>query len=57
MADDLQFVEQLAERDVFVLPGAAVELPGYFRLSLPATDKMIDLALPVFASPIQAAAL
>jgi aspartate aminotransferase len=47
--DDLAFTERLAARDVFVLPGAAVELPGYFRLSLTATEDMIDQALPVFA--------
>jgi aspartate aminotransferase len=50
IADDLAFVEELAERDVFVLPGAAVELPGYFRISLTATDAMIEQALPVFAA-------
>jgi len=50
VADDLAFVEELAARDVFVLPGAAVELPGYFRVSLTATDEMIEQALPVFAA-------
>ena len=48
--DDLAFVDRLAEHDVFVLPGAAVELPGYFRISLTATDAMVEQALPVFAS-------
>lgn len=52
LPDDLRFVEQLAARDVFVLPGAAVELPGYFRISLTATDDMIDRALPVFAAAL-----
>jgi aspartate aminotransferase len=32
-----------------VLPGVAVDMPGYFRISLTATDAMIDRALPVFA--------
>jgi aspartate aminotransferase len=50
VADDLVFVEELAARDVFVLPGAAVELPGYFRVSLTATDEMIEQALPAFAA-------
>ena len=47
--DDLAFVERLAAHDVFVLPGSAVELPGYFRISLTATDEMVERALPVFA--------
>jgi aspartate aminotransferase len=49
IADDFAFFELLAQRDVFVLPGTAVELPGYFRISLTATEPMIDHALPVFA--------
>jgi aspartate aminotransferase len=49
MADDFAFVEQLAARDVFVLPGSAAELPGYFRISLTARDDMVDRALPIFA--------
>ena len=49
IADDLAFFELLARRDVFVLPGTAVELPGYFRISLTANDAMIEHALPVFA--------
>lgn len=48
IADDLLFTELLAVHDVFVLPGALVELPGYFRISLTANDEMIDLALPGF---------
>jgi aspartate aminotransferase len=47
--DDLAFVERLGSHDVFVLPGSAVELPGYFRISLTATDEMVDRALPIFA--------
>lgn len=50
LADDLAFVELLAERDIFVLPGTAVEMPGYFRISLTANDAMIDRALPGFAA-------
>lgn len=48
--DDLAFTELLAEQDVFVLPGSMVELPGYFRVSLTASDEMIERALPRFAS-------
>ena len=54
--DDVAFTEALARRDVFVLPGRAVEMPGYIRLSLTATDAMIDRALPVFAAAIADAA-
>ena len=46
--DDLAFAEKLAEGDVFVLPGAIFEMPGYFRISLTATMEMIERALPVF---------
>jgi len=35
---------------VFVLPGEVVDLPGYFRISITASDAMIDKALPVFAA-------
>jgi aspartate aminotransferase len=38
----------LADRDVFVLPGSMMNAPGYFRISLTATDEMVDRALPVF---------
>jgi aspartate aminotransferase len=52
VADDLGFVERLAQRKVFVLPGTVVELPGYFRISLTATDEMIERALPTFAAAL-----
>ncbi len=47
--DSRAFAARLAQRDVFVLPGTAVEMPAHFRISLTATDDMIDRALPVFA--------
>lgn len=50
LADDLAFVDLLAARDVFVLPGSLIELPGYFRLSLTANDAMIERSLPAFAA-------
>jgi aspartate aminotransferase len=40
---------KLADRDVFVLPGSAMNSPAYFRISLTASDRMVDAALPVFA--------
>jgi len=47
--DDWAFVDLLAQRDVFVLPGALVELPGYCRISLTGSDEMIDRAIPVLS--------
>jgi len=47
--DDMLFARALAAQKVLVLPGTAVDMPGYFRISLTATDVMIDRALPVFA--------
>jgi aspartate aminotransferase len=53
--DDLAFTEMLAARDVFVLPGTMVEMPGYFRVSLTANDAMIERALPGFAAALKQA--
>jgi aspartate aminotransferase len=55
LADDLAFVDLLNQRDIYVLPGSLVELPGYFRISLTASDDMIDRALAGFASAREAA--
>jgi aspartate aminotransferase len=44
--DDVAFSRRLAGRNVLVLPGTVCEAPGYFRISLTATDDMIDRALP-----------
>lgn len=55
LEDDLAFTELLATHDVFVLPGAVFELPGYFRISLTANDEMIDRSLGGFAAALQAA--
>jgi aspartate aminotransferase len=40
----------LADRDVFVMPGAIMNAPGYFRISLTASDAMVERALRVFAA-------
>lgn len=40
---------KLADHDVFVLPGSVMNTPGWFRISLTASDEMVDRALPVFA--------
>ena len=57
LADDLAFIELLAEQNIFCLPGTVVELPGYFRISLTANDAMIEQALPGFATALQKATL
>jgi aspartate aminotransferase len=38
----------LADRDVFVLPGSIMNSPSYFRISLTASDEMVERALPAF---------
>ena len=53
LADDRAFCAFLAEEGVAVLPGYVVELPGYFRISLTATDEMVEWSLPVFARAIE----
>jgi aspartate aminotransferase len=45
IADDQAFCERLAAHDVLCMPGRMFNLPGYFRLSLTASDAMIDRAL------------
>jgi aspartate aminotransferase len=50
--DDVAFARRLRRSSVLVLPGRTIDLPGYFRISLTATDDMIDRALPVFAAAI-----
>lgn len=51
--DDEAFCRLLASEDVFVLPGAVVEMPGYFRISITASDDMVERALPVFGRAIE----
>ncbi len=53
LADDWAFVEALAQDGVFVLPGSLVEMPGTFRVSLTASDAMVDRALPIFAAALR----
>ena len=53
--DDMAFGEVLAEHGVLVLPGTVVEAPGWFRISLTASDEMVDRGLAGFASARAAA--
>jgi len=54
--DDSAFTELLASHNVLCLPGAVVEAPGYFRISLTANDSMIERSLPGFAAALEQAA-
>lgn len=39
---------KLADHDVFVLPGSVMNVPDYFRISLTASNNMVERALPFF---------
>lgn len=49
---DGTFCDWLAEDGIIAMPGSFLEMPGYFRLSLTATDDMIERSLPGFARAI-----
>jgi aspartate aminotransferase len=40
----------LADRKVFVMPGSIMNSPAYLRISLTASDPMVERALPAFAA-------
>jgi aspartate aminotransferase len=48
--DDVAFTDLLAKHRVLVLPGTIVEVPGWFRISLTATDEMVEQGIPAFAA-------
>jgi aspartate aminotransferase len=48
IADDLAFMNRLADENVFVLPGRMFELAGWFRISLTANDDMVERSLVGF---------
>jgi aspartate aminotransferase len=50
IGDDWAYAERLARHKILVMPGEIVEMPGYFRLSLTANDRMIERALPGLAA-------
>jgi len=56
IADDVAFCDLLAKHRVLVLPGTVVEVPGWFRISLTATDEMVERGLPGFAAAYAEAA-
>ncbi len=55
ISDDIAFVDRLAEREIYCLPGSVMEMPGFFRISLTANDEMIERALPGFKSALEEA--
>jgi aspartate aminotransferase len=54
--DDMAFAEMLNRHRVLVLPGSIVELPGWLRVSLTASDEMVERGLPGFAAAYAEAA-
>lgn len=50
MADSVAFTERLVGEGIIVLPGDAVEMPDYFRISLTANDDMIERSIPAWAA-------
>jgi aspartate aminotransferase len=55
IADDEAFTEALSQEDVFVLPGVLFETPGFFRISLTASEEMVERSLPHFHAAIERA--
>jgi aspartate aminotransferase len=53
--DDMAFGDLLADHGVLVLPGSVVEAPGWFRISLTASDAMVERGLAGFAAARAAA--
>jgi aspartate aminotransferase len=53
--DDQAFTRLLMVYKILCLPGAAFEMPGYFRISLTANDEMIERSLSGFQAALQAA--
>ena len=53
--DDGAFSDLLARHRVLVLPGTVVEVPGWFRISLTASDEMVEAGIPRFAAAMQEA--
>jgi aspartate aminotransferase len=48
IADDEAFTKILASHKVLVLPGTVVEVPGWFRISLTASDEMVEKGIGRF---------
>jgi aspartate aminotransferase len=50
--DDLAFTSRLAQLGALVLPGTIVESPGWFRISLTASDEMVERGLKAFEAAL-----
>ena len=50
LPDDEAFCNMLIDQDIFCLPGSVFEMSGYFRLSVTASDEMIERAIPRLAA-------
>jgi aspartate aminotransferase len=46
--DPVEHWDRLADHDVFVLPGSVMAAPDWFRISLTASDAMVEKAVPAF---------
>ena len=52
IADDMAFTDRLAELGALALPGTIVECPCWFRISLTASDAMVERSLPAFRTAL-----
>jgi aspartate aminotransferase len=50
--DDMAFTDRLAELGALVLPGTVCECPGWFRISLTASDEMVERGLEAFRATV-----
>jgi aspartate aminotransferase len=48
--DDQEFARILNRHKVLILPGTIVETPGWFRISLTASDDMVERGIPAFGA-------
>jgi aspartate aminotransferase len=49
-----RYWDALADRDVFVMPGRVMDVPDHFRISLTASEPMVERSLPIFSEVAQA---
>jgi aspartate aminotransferase len=52
--DDIAFADRLAAHGALVLPGSIVECPGWFRISLTASDAMVERGIEAFRTAREA---
>lgn len=55
LEDDVAFIRILSDRNILCLPGTVLEFPGFFRISLTASEEMIEQSLAGFADAFAAA--